>query len=281
MSDLKETMPEYWEATRPFHRNAICLTADPEAVCPVGSSRLGGLPDFSPETRWPRRENGSPMSFLAQFNLSECAPYDLGHELPDHGMLYFFADADQAEGTMPWGFDPEDADGFRVLYDDSPAEALTPAQAPAELEREEDEDRLVFEQTALRFHCETELPDLESDLVQELSFSEEEEEAYYQYLDGLDEESDTRSKLLGHANVIQSGMELECESVTCGINMGEANPGIRSTERANHWRLLFQLDSEEDLGMMWGDMGKLFFWIRQEDLKARRFEKSWMILQCC
>jgi len=32
--------------------------------------------------------------------------------------------------------------------------------------------------------------------------------------------------------------------------------------------------------MMWGDMGMLYFWIRAEDLAARRFERVWMILQC-
>lgn len=32
--------------------------------------------------------------------------------------------------------------------------------------------------------------------------------------------------------------------------------------------------------MMWGDLGRLYFWIRDDDLAARRFEKAWLILQC-
>ncbi len=31
---------------------------------------------------------------------------------------------------------------------------------------------------------------------------------------------------------------------------------------------------------MWGDAGRLYFMIREEDLAARRFEDCWMTLQC-
>lgn len=46
---------------------------------------------------------------------------------------------------------------------------------------------------------------------------------------------------------------------------------------ADQWRCLLQLDSE---GWMWGDGGKLYFWIPREDLAARRFENVWIELQC-
>ena len=31
---------------------------------------------------------------------------------------------------------------------------------------------------------------------------------------------------------------------------------------------------------MWGDVGRLYFWIRDADLRARRFDATWLILQC-
>ena len=31
---------------------------------------------------------------------------------------------------------------------------------------------------------------------------------------------------------------------------------------------------------MWGDCGRLYFWIRQEDLRRCVFDNVWMLLQC-
>jgi uncharacterized protein YwqG len=41
-----------------------------------------------------------------------------------------------------------------------------------------------------------------------------------------------------------------------------------------------QIDSEEAAGMMWGDVGRIYFLIRRDDLRERRFEKSWAGLEC-
>jgi len=45
--------------------------------------------------------------------------------------------------------------------------------------------------------------------------------------------------------------------------------------------LLLQLDSnDKECGMMWGDCGVLYFWIRKEDLQQQRFERCWCVMQC-
>mgnify|MGYP002870201319 CR=1 FL=1 len=99
------------------------------------------------------------------------------------------------------------------------------------------------------------------------------------------EEDGLIHKLLGHSDNVQGGMELECEMVSRGIYAGNPS-GYREAERLNlrrfagRWKLLLQIDSEEELGMMWGDCGRLYFWITEDDLAARRFGKAWLILQC-
>ena len=96
------------------------------------------------------------------------------------------------------------------------------------------------------------------------------------------------SKLLGWPDVIQDNMTLECELVSRGYNLGgledypthlAEHEGAASVE---NWRLLFQLDSfeMEDFDLNFGDDGALYFYIRTEDLKARRFDRVWVILQC-
>jgi uncharacterized protein YwqG len=80
-------------------------------------------------------------------------------------------------------------------------------------------------------------------------------------------------------------MELECQLVTNGIYCGDPSgyegPRAAVLEAGSaDWRLLMQLDSDDEAGMMWGDAGRLYFWIREADLRERRFDKVWLILQC-
>lgn len=49
---------------------------------------------------------------------------------------------------------------------------------------------------------------------------------------------------------------------------------------ASEWRLLWQLDTDDEAGFMWGDAGRLYLLARDEDLKARRFDRAWLVLQC-
>jgi len=105
------------------------------------------------------------------------------------------------------------------------------------------------------------------------------------YFDWLDEQEGEGNKLLGHSDNIQGGMELECEFVTHGLYCGDPSGYQKGKKLGLHknaarWSLLMQVESNEDLGMMWGDMGRLYLWITEEDLKARRFDKTWLILQC-
>jgi uncharacterized protein YwqG len=49
---------------------------------------------------------------------------------------------------------------------------------------------------------------------------------------------------------------------------------------ARDWRLLLQLDTDDDASMMWGDLGTLYFSVRENEARAGNFENVWMILQC-
>jgi uncharacterized protein YwqG len=79
-------------------------------------------------------------------------------------------------------------------------------------------------------------------------------------------------------------MELQCELVTNGINRGNNNE-YKSSEvkkiksKTTDWILLLQVDSNEECNMMWIDMGRLYFWIKADDLHNEHFEKSWFCLQ--
>jgi len=81
-------------------------------------------------------------------------------------------------------------------------------------------------------------------------------------------------------------MELQCQLVSSGIYVGNAEgyqdprvPGLRAG--AAEWKLLLQLDTDEDIGWMWGDVGMLYFWVREADARRSDFSKVWMVFQCC
>ena len=78
---------------------------------------------------------------------------------------------------------------------------------------------------------------------------------------------------------------MDCQFVSNGFNCGSTDPyqDPKAKELApgrSDWIMLFQLDSDDDAAMMWGDCGKLYFWIKKDDLAAARFDNCWMILQC-
>ena len=259
-------------------RNSIQMTLDiqPDDSIRIGSSKFGGYPDLPDELEWFRNpDDGTLLTFICQINFAEIKPFDVDNRLPENGILYFFYDCSE-EGSMPWGFDPKDASGKIVFSYEGTVESLKRRKMPLGQEGK------IFNSARLRFDCCMDTPDLQSSLCENLVLPEEERK-YYRKM--TDEKGDFRlNKMLGHSNNIQGGMELECELVSHGIScggpegykQGHAKGLGKNVER---WNLLMQIDSDEEIGMMWGDCGRLYLWITDEDLAKRRFEKTWVILQ--
>ena len=61
-------------------------------------------------------------------------------------------------------------------------------------------------------------------------------------------------------------------------NEAEADENIKL--RSRELVLLFQMDSDEDLNVMWGDLGIIYFCIDKEDLENKAFSNTKFTLQC-
>lgn len=72
--------------------------------------------------------------------------------LPASGILYFFHDCSM--DGMPWGFDPDDADGKVVYYYDGDLSRLERREVPENIE----ENGCVFGAARLTFEMALELP---------------------------------------------------------------------------------------------------------------------------
>jgi uncharacterized protein YwqG len=157
----------------------------------------------------------------------------------------------------------------------------------------EDDDRLHdaplpsgrsvdIERVALAFRSMHSCPSWEREAVTTLGLSEDETEAYIE-LCHAPFGRQPHHQISGYPIPIQGDeMETEAQLASSGVYMGGAKGGNAVPEDvandARAWRLLLQLDSERQ--MMWGDAGTLYFWIREVDAKAGRFDRVWAILQC-
>lgn len=242
------------------------------SVAPT-QSRLGGLPHLPAGMQWPFWGK-KPLSFLATINLAEVAPYDKERVLPRSGLLYFWYVDDQSA----WGFDPADAGFCRVDYVEDVTQPLTPTQAPPKLK--------PFKLRGVQFGHRYTFPD--PDWINEFAPQHKaiaQHEGYQRLTETI---IASGHRMLGYAAHIHCPMELECQLVTNGVYYGNPSwskdPRAKALEPgARDWRLLLQLDTDDGKdgpGWMWGDAGRIYFWIPSVALANRRFERSWMCLQC-
>lgn len=238
----------------------------------AGRSRLGGLPDMPESLSWPEWQD-RPLAFLAQIDLGELPPESGELGLPSSGLLFFFYDSQQEA----WGFDPADRGAWRVLY--APA-AGAERTAPAMLDTD-----AIYPVTPVGFQRVTTYPEPEDPALSSLNFNFP-ELGCYGALRNAAAGGYGGHHLMGYPDPVQNGdMERECALVTGGLYCGDASgyndPRADALSRhRDDWVMLLQLDSDDDAGMMWGDVGTLYFWIRKQDLAASHFADCWMISQC-
>lgn len=125
-----------------FAKKSIRASAIPTAddAIQIGQSKIGGTPDVPTDFIWPHTNNNQPLYFLCQLNLAEVKTYDSNNLLPADGLLSFFYDAT----GQPWGYDPNDGDGFHVFHFTQAPDSLKRMQQPAVLTEYIDSAALHF-----------------------------------------------------------------------------------------------------------------------------------------
>ena len=242
----------------------------------IGSSRIGGVPDLPDNVIWPMWRN-KPLAFLAQINLAECAHFQFASFLPKEGWLVFFYDVEQST----WGYDPNDKGSLAVLF-------IAKTQAPLkrrELPIEIPNDAFYNLCRVGMREIITAPPYYDSSLIEKLQLSPDELDAYLNLVDEIYSEGGVYHQFLGYPQPVQGDMQLECQLVSnglyCGDPSGYNNPkALELSKGATEWKLLFQLDTDENTKMIWGDVGRLYFLLRENYFVEKKFGESWMVLQC-
>ncbi|MCA9905359.1 MAG: DUF1963 domain-containing protein [Anaerolineae bacterium] len=257
--------------------------ADDESELALGTSRFGGNPDLPADFRWPHYRANEPLTFIAQFRLSEIAAYKIDTVLPESGLLYFF----YAEASEPWGnFEERAASAVIYVEDENTRLVRTPHPAG---QGELGPVRVLPAHQAT-FVPGFSLPVLESGETARYDIrfeSRDEDDAYWQMLEDLLRPK-LRHQILGYPQSEQYSVEYECAfGSTPPDKRQPVDDMLTQAQRAQQryqtmatWQFLFQIDSDDSLGIMWGDVGMLYVCIPKASLAGRRFEDCWTILQC-
>ena len=228
------------QLVKPLIKTASKLVIDEPILPPKESqlkSHIGGEPYFETGEKWPKSKSGTYMNFIMQiFN-------EPGIELPENiKLVQFYYDAEES----PW---ETDDDGWKVkVYEKLDTSKVKKIPLP------EDLDKGVY--CDIKFEKVQSLPDWESlelyspetaNLSTELN-EKEPWASYGQVVEKLIGDHEHQSQLGGYPSWVQDDSTPENDD---GDNMP----------------LLFQLISEEEAELAWGDDGLVYVFYDKESGK--------------
>jgi uncharacterized protein YwqG len=234
-------------------------------------SHLGGAARLGQDQDWPTwREKA--LSLIAVLDLAELDGFVSDLELPHRGVLNLFYDTD----VQPWGFDPSDVGGWRAVVSD----------AAIAVDRDAPIGSVRFSYVGLEAVRILSTPNWHEEAVSDI-YSRDDDALIdlCEALDGIAASWGPRHQIGGWPTLQQDPFWDECQLASNGIYVGDpsgyADPRARSLlEGVDDWQLLAQIDSDDEAGWMWGDVGSLYYAIRGADLARTDLDRTWLVLQC-
>lgn len=255
---LEGLRPEIDRLARPAY---LLRTERPDgAEGPPGRTRIGGEPDLPEGQPWPTYRDGRPLAFLAQVNLSDLPEGPGRGALPARGLLSLFSvwgwqDEGESDPEPPDGGPAPDWTRILLLDDDGrlrrhptpegvnafPAAAAEPVPIVALPNAREEPDAARLGWDDATWEAFSRVAeDYHSVCSQRLGFP-------------------AWNLLLGYADYVQSFVD---------------------EVAARDVQLLFQIASDENAGMCWGDGGYLYFWADPRDIARGDFTRVVTDFQC-
>ncbi|PEK30215.1 YwqG family protein [Bacillus pseudomycoides] len=253
-----------------------CTKAGETDYTKAGSSRVGGDPDLPPQFAWPLTSNGTPMTFLVQLNMSDITKYDMNELLPKTGMLSFFLGIDEpaynVEHRVIW-FD--EVEMLSAVRRESPSEtALESTYIGYDLKA-----RSSLEPPGYAY---VDNDQIENDKVTFADY----DDLFYEI---RDEKDGDIIQVFGYPTEQHDNSEYEAALIIltgkeCGCSADKALEEIaahfdsdmtKAKQEVVNMQMLLELESDDDVGFCWWDAGVLHFFIREEDLIAGRFDRTY------
>ena len=251
------------EEIEALSRQALLLKTNKaiESQLEIGQTKIGGQPDLPDGIKWPQFKDGKPLAFLAQINLGDVAAVTELSALPKTGIIYFFSVfgwqvAGDSDPQLP--AEKYTNNWTKILYYQGDKITLRRRCPPSSVN--------LFSATQVEFIPITCLPThTEEPDVAKLDWNLEVKNKYDDSVSAYNDvcshqlENPPRNLLLGYADYEQDFVNEVAD---------------------DNLQLLFQLASDANAGMRWGDEGFIYFWITPQDLSRQNFERVFTDYQC-
>jgi hypothetical protein len=227
----------------------IVLGTRPARPAQGHECRLGGRPKVAPEFTWPATD-GRPLFLLVVLQLATLAPDAPGGMLPKRGYLDLFYDV--AGPQLVTGASPPER--FRVQHVDVDLYEERPTPAGAE----------QYPAVAVEPVVQLSLPHPREPEVAELAerYGPKLRRFHDEYIEAA---GVPRHRMFGWPDLVEGPM-------------APSLPRLRGAVGAT-WQLLVQVDSDDELDWSWGNVGRLYVWVPERDLRKARFDRCQLVLQ--
>lgn len=232
-------------------------------------SKLSGYPYLPRNAQFPKNSKGEHLLFLAQINFEEALPLK---PFPTSGLLQFFISGDDLYGKkFRKEYDKQDflQDGFRIIYFDEVTKNVDDLSTDFSFLPEEykytphdptKEYKLQFELkkelvSFNDFHFENNLKKLFLE-----NFNGEQAEKLREAYNDIYQS--TGHKMGGYAYFTQTDPREYDQSI-------------------QHLMLLLQIDTDDSMDIMWGDVGVANFFIDPKKLAQKDFSEVMYNWDCC
>lgn len=229
-------------------------------------ARLGGLPSLPADVPWPVWEGHGPLAYVGELQCEPLSHFPLDVPIPRTGrLLFFYFDGSYDDASAVVGtWDPSSLRGARAVH---------VADATVSSPRATPEGVAVYPERVMAGRPIVTAPDYEHpDLQAAFRDPGQERRSFMKHPVNAD---DLNNALLerhtgpahqvgGYALPVQGPVEYEVAQAALDNAVPHGDP--RLDAEARRWELLLQVDSDDDLDMMWGDVGTLYWMARPEDL---------------
>lgn len=245
MLNLTTTLEPFRAQIEQTSQPTVRFQVSPDSISIATQSKLGGAPYQAEGQEWPLGTLGQPLQFLAQINFAETPALD---GFPSRGLLQFFIGTDSLMGL---NFDDQVSQtDFRVVFHpEVSGSGTTFANVPkVEYQAVDQESGLVFS------------TDKEPITHGDFRFQNTLGKGFF------DQFGDRKWEVIGEYDEANRGG---------GHKLGgypfftQEDP--RFSKHQDFDTLLLQIDSDEEAGIQWGDMGVCNFFIRSTDLQQLDF----------